>query len=161
MVLAWSRHMVVRVVFDQKVETWLQHVEAFAELHGVVETVVPDNLKVAAVVRAAFAVDDQSELNRSYRERATTASRSPRRRLRRAQEGQGRGGRQVRQGHFSSGGKSPTWSKCAAIWPKCVMRGALVAVALGTRKLVNDYLELLRLSRSRMRQLNILVDLWM
>jgi hypothetical protein len=62
--------MVVRVVFDQKVETWLRlHVEAFAELGGVVATVVPDNLK-AAVVRAAFAVDDDSELNRSYRELA-------------------------------------------------------------------------------------------
>lgn len=70
MVLSYSRHMVVRVVFDQRIETWLQlHVEAFAELGGVVETVVPDNLK-AAVVRAAFAVDDQSELNRSYRELA-------------------------------------------------------------------------------------------
>jgi transposase len=70
MVLAWSRHMVVRVVFDQKIETWLRlHVEAFAELGGVPETVVPDNLK-AAVVRAAFAVDDKSELNRSYRELA-------------------------------------------------------------------------------------------
>lgn len=70
MVLGYSRHMVVRVVFDQRIETWLQlHVEAFAELGGVVETVVPDNLK-AAVVRAAFAVDDQSELNRSYRELA-------------------------------------------------------------------------------------------
>lgn len=70
MVLAWSRHMVVRVVFDQKIQTWLQlHVEAFAELGGVPETVVPDNLK-AAVVRAAFSVDDQSELNRSYRELA-------------------------------------------------------------------------------------------
>ena len=70
MVLAYSRHMVVRVVFNQKIETWLQlHVEAFAELGGVIETVVPDNLK-AAVVRAAFAIDDQSELNRSYRELA-------------------------------------------------------------------------------------------
>ena len=59
MVLAYSRHMVARVVFDQTIETWLQlHVEAFAELGGVVETVVPDNLK-AAVVRAAFGVDDQ------------------------------------------------------------------------------------------------------
>ena len=70
MVLAWSRHQVVRVVFDQRIETWLQlHVEAFAELGGVPETIVPDNLK-AAVVRAAFSVDDQSELNRSYRELA-------------------------------------------------------------------------------------------
>jgi hypothetical protein len=70
MVLGFSRHMVVRVVFDQRTETWLQlHDGAFAELGGVVETVVPDNLK-AAVVRAAFAIDDQSELNRSYRELA-------------------------------------------------------------------------------------------
>lgn len=68
MVLGFSRHMVVRVVFDQRIETWLQlHVEAFAELGGVPQTVVPDNLK-AAVVRAAFSVDDQSELNRSYRD---------------------------------------------------------------------------------------------
>jgi len=70
MVLGFSRHMVVRVVFDQRVETWLQlHIEAFEELGGVPETIVPDNLK-AAVVRAAFSVDDQSELNRSYRELA-------------------------------------------------------------------------------------------
>jgi hypothetical protein len=68
MVLAYSRHMVVRVAFDQKIETWLGlHVEAFAELGGVPETVVPDNLK-AAVVRAAFGVDGATELNRSYRE---------------------------------------------------------------------------------------------
>jgi hypothetical protein len=70
MVLGFSRHQVVRVVFDQRIETWLQlHVEAFAELGGVPRTVVPDNLK-AAVVRAAFSVDDKSELNRSYRELA-------------------------------------------------------------------------------------------
>jgi transposase len=70
MVLGWSRHMVARIVFDQKIETWLAlHVEAFAELGGVVATIVPDNLK-AAVVRAAFSVDDVSELNRSYRELA-------------------------------------------------------------------------------------------
>lgn len=70
MVLGYSRHMVVRVVFDQKIETWLGlHVEAFAELGGVIETVVPDNLK-AAVIRAAFAVDGTTELNRSYRELA-------------------------------------------------------------------------------------------
>lgn len=70
MVLGYSRHMVVRVVFDQKTETWLAlHIEAFAELGGVIETVVPDNLK-AAVIRAAFAVDGTTELNRSYRELA-------------------------------------------------------------------------------------------
>lgn len=70
MVLGYSRHRGVRIVFDQKMGTWLQlHVEAFAELGGVVATVVPDNLK-AAVLRAAFTVDDRSELNRSYRELA-------------------------------------------------------------------------------------------
>ena len=36
MVLGFSRHMVVRVAFDQRIETWLAlHVEAFAELGGV------------------------------------------------------------------------------------------------------------------------------
>jgi transposase len=70
MVLGHSRQMVVRVVFDQRVETWLRlHAEAFAELGGVPRTIVPDNLK-AAVVRAAFAVDTPSELHRSYRELA-------------------------------------------------------------------------------------------
>lgn len=70
MVLAFSRRMVVRIVFDQKIETWLRlHVEAFAELGGVVGTMVPDNLK-AAVIRAAFGVDGAASLNRSYRELA-------------------------------------------------------------------------------------------
>lgn len=70
MVLAFSRHMFAKVVFDQKVDTWLSlHVEAFEQLGGVVHTVVPDNLK-AAVVRAAFSPAETSELNRSYRELA-------------------------------------------------------------------------------------------
>jgi transposase len=70
MVLGYSRHMFARIVFDQKTETWLRlHVEAFATLGGVVETVVPDNLK-AAVVRAAFGIDEETGLNRSYRELA-------------------------------------------------------------------------------------------
>lgn len=71
MVLAFSRKLVVRIVFDQKVTTWLRlHVEAFEELGGVPETMVPDNLK-AAVVRAAFAIDGPgTALNRSYRELA-------------------------------------------------------------------------------------------
>ena len=70
MVLGFSRLMVVRVVFDQKIETWLRlHVEAFQELGAVITTVVPDNLK-AAVIRAAFNPDGTSELNRSYRELA-------------------------------------------------------------------------------------------
>ena len=70
MVLGYSRRMVVRVTFDQKVETWLRcHVEAFQELGGVPKVIVPDNLK-AAVVRAAFGVDGAATLNRSYRELA-------------------------------------------------------------------------------------------
>lgn len=70
MVLAYSRHLFARVVFDQRVETWLAlHAEAFAVFGGVVETVVPDNLK-AAVVRAAFGVADDPALNRSYCELA-------------------------------------------------------------------------------------------
>ena len=70
MVLAYSRHMVVRLVFDQSALTWQRlHVEAFAELGGVVETVVPDNLK-AAVIRAAFGIDGETSLNRGYRELA-------------------------------------------------------------------------------------------
>jgi len=70
MVLGYSRHMFARVVLEQTTETWLRlHVEAFEELGGVVEVVVPDNLK-AAVVRAAFGVDGATALNRSYRELA-------------------------------------------------------------------------------------------
>lgn len=68
MVLGHSRHMFARIVFDQKVETWIRlHIEAFAHFGGVVEVVVPDNLK-AAVVRAAFGVSGVTTLNRSYRE---------------------------------------------------------------------------------------------
>jgi transposase len=70
LVLGYSRHMVVRIVFDQKVETWLRlHVEAFIELGAVPRVIVPDNLK-AAVIRAAFGVSDNPVLNRSYRELA-------------------------------------------------------------------------------------------
>jgi hypothetical protein len=70
MVLGHSRRMVARLVFDQKTETWLRlHAEAFAELGGVPQVVVPDNLK-AAVIRAAFGVGGATTLNRSYRELA-------------------------------------------------------------------------------------------
>jgi transposase len=70
MVLAFSRRQVTRIVFDQRIETWLRvHVEAFAELGGAPQTIVPDNLK-AAVIRAAFGVDGAASLNRSYRELA-------------------------------------------------------------------------------------------
>jgi transposase len=68
LVLAHSRYLVADVVFEQSLPTWLRlHVEAFEQLGGVVETVVPDNLK-AAVLRAAFTPDEPSALNRSYRE---------------------------------------------------------------------------------------------
>jgi len=70
MVLGFSRHMFARIVFDQKVETWLRlHVEAFSVFGGVIRTVVPDNLK-SAVIRAAFGIDEPTALNRSYRELA-------------------------------------------------------------------------------------------
>jgi transposase len=70
MTLAFSRHMYAEVVFDQKTETWLRlHMRAFEFFGGVPETIVPDNLK-AAVIRAAFRPDDDTALNRSYRELA-------------------------------------------------------------------------------------------
>lgn len=70
MTLGYSRHMTARIVFDQKVETWLQvHIECFEEFGGVPRTIVPDNLK-AAVVRSAFRVDGETSLNKSYRELA-------------------------------------------------------------------------------------------
>lgn len=71
-VLAHSRHMFAKLVFDQRSETWLRlHMEAFAYFGGVPQVVVPDNLK-AAVVRAAFGLAGREKLalNRSYRELA-------------------------------------------------------------------------------------------
>ncbi len=70
LVLSYSRHMVARLCFDQKVSTWLRlHAEAFQELGGVPWRITPDNLK-SAVVRAAFGPDGEPEVNRSYREMA-------------------------------------------------------------------------------------------
>lgn len=70
LVLGFSRLMVVRLVFDQRIETWLRlHDEALAELGGCVTTIRPDNTR-RAVLRAAFAIDGPTELNRSYREQA-------------------------------------------------------------------------------------------
>jgi transposase len=70
MVLGCSRHMFCKVVFNQSTETWLRlHVEAFDFFGGVPMVVVPDNLK-AAVIRAAFGVDDVVTENRAYRELA-------------------------------------------------------------------------------------------
>lgn len=70
MVLGFSRHTVARIVFDQKVGTWIAvHIECFEELGAVPRVVVPDNLK-AAVVRAAFGKSETPSLHRSYRELA-------------------------------------------------------------------------------------------
>ena len=72
MTLGFSRRMFACLTFDQRVETWLMcHVLAFEHFGGVVETIVPDNLK-SAVIRCAFGVDDNDDaaLNRSYRELA-------------------------------------------------------------------------------------------
>jgi transposase len=70
MVLAHSRHMFARLVFDQRAATWQQlHVEAFTFFRGVPEVIVPDNLK-AAVIRAAFGCGDDPGLNPSYCELA-------------------------------------------------------------------------------------------
>jgi transposase len=69
-VLGYSRVMWAKIVFDQKVTTWIQlHVELFEALGGVPQVMVPDNLK-AAVIRAAFTPNEQTSLNRSYRELA-------------------------------------------------------------------------------------------
>ena len=77
MVLGFSRHMFARVVFDQRIETWLRlHIETFATFGGVVDTVVPDNLK-AAVIHAAFGLSDNPALNpRIVSWHGTTGSRS-------------------------------------------------------------------------------------
>ncbi len=70
MTLGYSRHMYAEVVFDQRLATWIAlHLRAFKFFGGEPGTVVPDNLK-AAVIRAAFAVDGDSALNRTYRELA-------------------------------------------------------------------------------------------
>jgi len=67
-VMGYSRLMFARLVFDQKIETWVRlHVQMFEALGAVPKVVVPDNLK-AAVIRAAFTAADETTLNRSYRE---------------------------------------------------------------------------------------------
>ena len=69
MVLSFSRHMFSKIVFDQKIATWLQlHKDAFDFFGGVPRVVVPDNLK-SAVIKAAFG-RKECVLNESYRELA-------------------------------------------------------------------------------------------
>ncbi|MCA9319758.1 MAG: IS21 family transposase [Planctomycetes bacterium] len=70
MTLGFSRLMFAEIVFEQSIDTWLDlHVQAFEYLDGVPRVIVPDNLK-AAVIRAAFGVDEDPVINRSYRELA-------------------------------------------------------------------------------------------
>ena len=69
MVLSYSRYMYAEVALDQKAETWQRlHKEAFEWFGGVVEEVVPDNLK-AAVIRKAFGYEEVG-LHRGYEELA-------------------------------------------------------------------------------------------
>lgn len=69
MLMCHSRTMFLKLVFDQKVETWLAlHEQAFRAL-GLPAAVVPDNTR-RAVLRAAFGVAGPTELERSYRELA-------------------------------------------------------------------------------------------
>jgi transposase len=67
MTLSYSRHMFMRFVFDQSIETWLQcHRAAFEFFGGVPGRVRPDNLK-AAIVRAS---NDDPVVQKAYREMA-------------------------------------------------------------------------------------------
>jgi transposase len=62
--------MFAKIIFRQDAATWQQlHVEAFAACGGVPKVIVPDNLK-AAVVRCAFGLDDDLQVNRGYIELA-------------------------------------------------------------------------------------------
>lgn len=67
MTLSWSRDQYSEVVFDQKVETWIDlHIRAFEHFGGVTERVVIDNLK-AAITKACF---HDPVVQKSYRELA-------------------------------------------------------------------------------------------
>jgi transposase len=67
MTLGFSRHQYAEIVFDQKIETWIElHVRAFEWFGGTVKRIVLDNLR-AGIVKAV--IHDQ-EAQRSYRELA-------------------------------------------------------------------------------------------
>lgn len=67
MTLGFSRHQYAEIVFDQKIETWVElHVRAFEWFGGTVKRVVLDNLR-SGIVKAV--IHDQ-EAQRSYRELA-------------------------------------------------------------------------------------------
>jgi transposase len=67
MTLAWSRHQYAEIVFDQTIATWLiSHQRAFEFFGGVPQRVVLDNLKAA--ILKAYTLDDDPEVQQSYRE---------------------------------------------------------------------------------------------
>lgn len=67
MVLAWSRHMYVEFVFDQKIPTWLLcHQHAFEFFGAVPKRIVLDNLKAAII--QAYTLDHDVEVVRAYAE---------------------------------------------------------------------------------------------
>jgi transposase len=67
MVLAWSRHMYVEFVFDQKIPTWLLcHQHACEFFGGVPKRIVLDNLKAA--ILKAYALEHDPEVVRAYAE---------------------------------------------------------------------------------------------
>jgi len=69
MVLNHSRLMYASLVFDQRVNTWIdEHEKAFEFFGGVPRVVVPDNLKSA--VLTCYYGGKSPELNRTYREMA-------------------------------------------------------------------------------------------
>ncbi len=67
MTLAWSRHQYAEIVFNQTIATWLiAHQHGFEFFGGAPQRVVLDNLK-AAIIKA-YTVDDDPEVQQSYRE---------------------------------------------------------------------------------------------
>jgi len=67
MTLGWSRHQYAEIVFDQTIATWLVcHQHGFEFFGAVPKRIVLDNLK-AAIIKA-YTVDDDPEVQQSYRE---------------------------------------------------------------------------------------------
>jgi transposase len=67
LVLGWSRHMYVELVFDQQVPTWLTcHQHAFEFFGGVPWRLVIDNLKPA--ILRAYAQEREAQVQRAYGE---------------------------------------------------------------------------------------------
>ena len=84
LVLGFSRHMVVRIVLDQKLDTWLRlRVETFAELGpvpGVLGVLVPDTSRPRSSAPRSASATRRYSTAATANWRATSASRSIRRR---------------------------------------------------------------------------------